>query len=172
MKRLFMITFCSIILFGCGGPSTDSQIKQGTDTGSFSGIYGGTLKLQATADVVGASPQSDNNSRVVEVAITQNGILRLKIGDAPLDGIIDNGGSWKLEIAINDFSSLIDEETKVNLKKAGCPLGKKFAKIEGKVIPPIMSGEVSGKLSCKVLLVPVGTLGVSGTLSAAKKNNS
>ena len=166
MKRLFVITFCSIVLIGCGGSSTDSGITQGTDTGSFSGTYEGTLELQATADAIGTSPKSDNESATVEIEITENGTVHLTIDEIRLDGIVDDDGNWELEISINDFGSLIDEESKDTLKTAGCPLGKKFAKIEGQVTPPTMSGEVSGKLFCKVLLVTVGTLEVSGTLTA------
>ena len=168
MKRLFVITFCSIVLIGCGGSSTDSGITQGTDTGSFSGTYEGTLELQATADAIGTSPKSDNESATVEIEITENGAVRLTIDEFRLDGIVDDDGDWEIEITMNGFGSLIDEESKDTLRMAGCPLGKKFAKIEGQVTPPTISGEVSGKLSCKVLLVVVGTLKVSGTLTATK----
>ena len=166
MKRLLIIIFCFIVLIGCGSSSTDSGVTQGTDTDPFSGTYEGTLELQATADAIGTSPKSDNESATVEVDITENGAVRLTIDEIRLDGIVDDDGNWELEISINDFGSLIDEESKDTLKTAGCPLGKKFAKIKGQVTPPTMSGEVSGKLSCKVLLVTVGTLEVSGTLTA------
>ena len=168
MKRLFVITFCSIVLIGCGGSSTDSVITQGTDTGSFIGSYEGALELQATADAIGTSPKSDNESVTVEIEIAGNGAVRLTIDEFRLDGIVDDDGNWEIAININGFGSLIDEESKDTLKVAGCPLGKKFAKIEGQVTPPTMSGEVSGKLSCKVLLVVVGALKVSGTLTATK----
>ena len=166
MKRLFVITFCSIVLIGCGGSSTDSGITQGKNTGSFNGIYEGTLELQATTDTVGTSSKSDSESVTVEVEITENGTVRLTIDESTLDGIIDDDGNWEIEITINGFDSLINEESKDTLKTAGCLLGKKFAKIEGQVTPPTMSGEVNGKLSCKVLLVTVGALEVSGTLTA------
>ena len=166
MKRLLVIAFCCIVLIGCGGSSTDSGIRQGTDTESFSGTYEGILELQATADAIGTSPKSDNESATVEIEITENGVARLTIDEFRLDGIVDDDGNWEIEITINGFGSLIDEESKDTMKTAGCPLGKKFAKIEGQVTPPTMSGEVSGKLFCKVLLVTVGTLEVSGTLTA------
>ena len=169
MKRLFVIAFCSTALIGCGGSSTDDGITQGTDTGSFNGVYEGTLELQATVDMVGSSSKSDNESATVEIEITENGAVHLSIDEIRLEGIIvDDNGDWELEIAINDFGFLIDDEGKDTLKTAGCRLGKKFAKIEGQVTPPTMSGEVSGKLSCKVLLVEAGTLKVSGTLIAIK----
>ena len=168
MKLLFVITFCCIVLIGCGGSSTNSGITQGTDTGSFSGTYEGTLELEATADAIGVSTKSDDKSAQVEVEITENGIVRMMIDEVTLVGIVDDDGNWELEITINGFGSLIDEESKVTLKTAGCPLDKKFAKIEGQVTPPTISGEVIGKLSCKILLVVVGTLKVSGTLTAAK----
>ena len=166
MKRLFVITFCSIVLIGCGGSSTDSGIRQGTDTGSFSGTYEGTLELQATADAIGTSPKFVNDSATVEVEITENGTVRLTIDEGTVDGIVDDDGNWEIEITINGFDSLINEESKDTLKTAGCLFGKKFAKIAGQVTPPTMSGEVNGKLSCKVLLVTLGTLEVSGTLTA------
>ena len=168
MKRLFVITFCSIVLIGCGGSSTDSGVRQGTDTGSFSGTYEGILVLQATADAIGTSPKSDNESTTVEIEITENGAVRLTIEESRLDGFVNDDGDWEIEITMNGLGSLIDEESKDTLKTAGCPLGKSFAKIEGKVTPPTMSGEVSGTLSCKVLLVTVATLEVSGTLTATK----
>ena len=165
-KKSIAITFFSILLIGCGNTSTDSGITQGTDAEYFSGTYEGTLELQATADAIGTSPKSDNESATVEVEITENGTVRLTIDETTLDGIIDNEGNFELELSINDFGPLIDEKTRGTLKTAGCPLGKQFAKIEGQVTPPTMSGEVSGKLSCMVLLVTVGTLEVSGTLIA------
>ena len=168
MRRLFLITFCSIVLSGCGGSSTGGGIPEVTDTRPFSGAYEGTLQLQATADAIGTSPKSDNESATVEIEITENGAVRLTIDESRLDGIVDDDGDWEIEITMNGFGSLIDEESKDTLKTAGCPLGKKFAKIKGQVTPPTMSGEVSGKLSCKVLLVTVGTLEVSGTLTATK----
>ena len=138
------------------------------DTGPFNGIYEGTFELQATADAVGISPKSGNELATVEIEIAENSTVYLTIDEIRLDGIVDDDGNWELEISINDFGSLIDEESKDTLKTAGCPLGKSFAKIEGKVTPPTMTGEVSGKLSCKVLLVTVATLEVSGTLTATK----
>jgi hypothetical protein len=166
MKRLLVIVFCSIFLIGCGSSSTDSGITQGTDTGSFSGTYDGTFELQATADAIGTSPKFINDSVTVEVEITENGTVRLTIDESTLDGIVDDDGNWEIEITINGFDSLINEESKDTLKTAGCLLDQKFAKIEGQVTPPTMSGEVNGKLSCKVLLVTLGTLEVSGALTA------
>ena len=166
MKQLFVVTLCSIVLIGCGRSSTDSSITQGTDTGSFSGTYKGVLELQATVDAIGTSPKSDNESATVEIEITENGAVRLTIDEFRLDGIVDDDGNWEIEITINGFGSLVDEESKDTLRTAGCPLGKKFAKIEGQVTPPTMSGEVNGKMSCKVLLVTLGSLEVSGTLTA------
>ena len=166
MKCLFAVTFCSIFLIGCGSSSTDSGVTRGTDTGSFSGTYEGILELQAIADAIGASRKSVNDSATVEVEITENGTVRLTIDESTLDGIIDDDGNWEIAFTIDGFGSLINEESKDTLKTAGCPLGKKFAKIEGQVTPPTMSGEVNGKVSCKVLLVTLGTLEVSGTLTA------
>ena len=168
MKRLFIITFCSILMIGCDNPSTDNGITQGTDTESFNGMYEGALELQATTDTVGISSKSANESATVKVEITENGIVYLTIDEIRLEGIVDDDGNWDLEISINDFGSLVDEESKDTLKTAGCPLSKKFAKIAGQVTPPTMSGEVSGKLSCKVLLVATGTLKVSGNLTVVK----
>ena len=166
MKCLTTITFCSIFLVGCGSSSTDSGVTRGTDTGSFSGTYEGILELQAAVDAIGTGRKSVNDSATVEVEITENGTVRLTIDKIRLDGIVDDDGDWEIEITINGFGSLIDEESKDTLKTAGCLLGKKFAKIEGQVTPPTMSGEVNGKLSCKVLLVTLGTLEVSDTLTA------
>ena len=70
IKKAFIVGFCVVLLAGCGSNSTGSGITQGTDTGSFSGIYEGTLELQATADAIGTSPKSDNESATVQVEIT------------------------------------------------------------------------------------------------------
>jgi len=166
MKWLFIITVCCIVLIGCGGSSTNGGIDQRADTGPFSGAYEGALELKATVDAIGTSPKSDSESATVKVEITENGTVRLTIDEVSLDGIVDDDGNWELEITINGFGSLIDTESKDTLKTAGCPLGKKFAKIEGQVTPPSISGEISGRLSCKILLVTVGTLEVFGTLTA------
>ena len=166
MKRLYVITVCCIVLIGCDGSSTNGGIAEGANTGSFSGTYEGTLKLKATVDAIGTSPKSDNVSATVEVEITENGTAHLMIDEVTLDGIVNDDGNWELKMTINGFGSLIDEESKGTLKTAGCPLGRMFAKFEGQVTPPTMLGQVSGNLSCKVLLVTVGTLEVFGTLTA------
>lgn len=167
-KRAFIVAFCLVLLTGCGRNSTDSGVTQGTNTESFSGTYDGTLELRATADAIGTTPKSNNESAEIKVRITKSGIVRLIIDNSSLDGVIDDDGNWELEISINDFGSLIDGESKDALKTAGCLIGTKFAKIEGHVTQLTMSGEVSGKLSCKTLFVTVGTLKVSGTLIATK----
>jgi hypothetical protein len=166
IKNAFVVGFCVVLLAGCGSNSTGSGIMQGTNTGSFSGAYEGTLELKVTADTVGTSPQSETESATVGVEITENGTMRLTIGDVRLDGIVDDKGNWELEITINGFGSLINEESKDTLKTAGCSLGEKFAKIEGQITPPTMSGEVSGKLSCRILFITAGSLEVSGILTA------
>ena len=101
------------------------------------------------------------------MAITPDGILRLTIDNYTVEGIIDNDGDWKLEVAINEFSALIDEENKDILKQAGCPLDKPFVKIEGTVTTPDLSGDVSGKLSCNILFVTIPPLEFSGTLTGS-----
>ena len=167
MRRVLLIIVCSIVLTACSRSSTDSGIEQGADTESFVGSYEGTLELELTADAIGYNPHSDSGSVPVEVEITGDGIVRLTIDDYTVEGIIDNDGDWKLEVAINEFSALIDEENKDILKQAGCPLDKPFVKIEGTVAIPDMSGDVSGKLSCKILFITVASLEFFGTLTAS-----
>ena len=116
MKRLFVIAFCSIVLIGCGGSSTDSGATQGTETGFFSGTYEGILELQATADAIGTGRKFVNDSATVEVEITENGVVRLTIDKIRLDGIIDNDGNWDLYISINDFGSLYNKGGSVSVK--------------------------------------------------------
>jgi hypothetical protein len=167
MNRLLLITFFSIMLTSCDNSSTDSGIEQGTDTGIFAGDYEGTLDLELTADVVGYNPHSDSGSVPVEIEITEDGIVRLTNGNYTVEGIIDNNGDWKLEVAINEFSGLIDKGNKDALKQAGCPLDKPFIKIEGKVTTPDLLGDVSGKLTCKILFVTVASLEFFGTLTGS-----
>ena len=166
MTRLFVMTFCSIVLIGCGSPSTDSGIAQGKDTRVFSGTYKGILELQATVDSIGNSLKMVNDSARVDVVITENGRVGLTIDEIRLEGIVDNDGNWELAISINDFGSLINEESKEALKMAGCVLGEEFGKFEGLVTPPTMSGELNHKLSCRVLFVTAGVFEISGTLTA------
>ena len=165
MKKALLITFFSIVLAACSNSSTDSGIEQGTDTESFAGDYEGTLELELTADAISYDPHSDSGSVSVEIEITGDGIVRLTIDNYTVDGIIDNDGDWKLEVAINEFSALIDEENKDILKQAGCPLDKPFVKIEGTVTTPDLSGDVSGKLSCKVLFVTMASSEFPGMLT-------
>ena len=167
MRKALLVTFFSIVLAACSNSSTDSGIKRGTDTETFVGNYEGTLELELTADAVGYNPHSDSDSVPVEVEVTGDGIIRLTIDNYTVDGIIDNDGDWKLEVAINEFSAFIDEENKNTLKKAGCPLDEPFVKIEGKVMTPDLFGDVSGKLTCKILFVTIASLKVSGTLTAS-----
>ena len=167
MRRVLLIIVCSIVLTACSRSSTDSGIEQGADTESFVGSYEGTLELELTADAIGYNPHSDSGSVPVEVEITGDGIVRLTIDDYTVEGIIDNDGDWKLEVAINEFSALIDEENKDILEKAGCPLDKPFVKIEGTVTIPDMSGDISGKLSCKIFFITVASLEFFGTLTAS-----
>ena len=167
MKNALVITFFSIVLAACSNSSTDGGIDQGTDTESFAGDYEGTLELELTADAINYDPHSDSGSVPVEIEITGDGIVRLTIDNYTVEGIIDNDGDWKLEVAINEFSAFIDEENKDILKQAGCPLDKPFVKIEGTVTTPDMLGDVSGKLSCKILFVTITSLEFVGTLTAS-----
>ena len=167
IRKTLLITLCSIFLGACSNSSTDSGINQGTDTESFAGDYEGTLELELTADAISYDPHSDSGSVPVEIEITGDGIVRLTIDDYTVEGIIDNDGDWKVEVAINEFSALIDEENKDILKQAGCPLDKPFVKIEGTVTTPVLSGDVSGKLTCKILFVTIVSLEFSGTLTGS-----
>ncbi len=167
IRKTLLITLCSVFLGACSNSSTDSGIKQGTDTESFAGDYEGTLELELTADTVGYNPHSDSGSVPVEVEVTGDGIVRLIIDNYTVNGIIDNDGDWKLEVAINEFSALIDEENRGTLEKAGCPLDEPFVKIEGKVTTPNLLGDVSGKVSCKILFVTIASLTFSGMLTAS-----
>ena len=167
IRKVLFITLCTIFISACSNSSTDGGIKQGTDTGSFAGDYEGTLELELTADAVGYSPHSDSGSVPVEVEITGDGIVRLTIENYTVDGIIDNDGDWKLEISINEFSAFIAEENRNILVKAGCPLNQPSVKIEGKVTTPDLFGDVSGKLTCKILFVTIASLKFSGTLTAS-----
>ena len=167
IRNTLLITLCSIVLGACSNSSTDSGIKQGTDTESFAGDYEGTLELELTADAVGYNPHSNSGSVPVELEVTEDGIVRLTIDNYTVNGIIDNDGDWKLEVAINEFSAFINEENRDTLEKAGCLLDEPFVKIAGKVMTPDLFGDVSGKLSCKILFVTIASLKVSGTLTAS-----
>ena len=168
IRKVLLVTFFSLVLVACHESSTTgSGIEQGTDTGSFAGNYEGTLELELTANATGHDTRSDSGSVAVEIDITGDGVVQLTIDNYTVDGVIDNAGDWKLEIAINEFSDLIDEEHKDILQQAGCPLDKPFVKIEGEVTPPDMSGDVSGKLTCKVLFRTIASLEFSGTLTAS-----
>ena len=63
--------------------------------------------------------------------------------------------------------TFIDEENRDTLEKAGCPLDEPFVNIEGRVTTPDLFGDVSGKLSCKILFVTIASLKFSGTLTAS-----
>ena len=138
--------------------SIDSYIDQ------FEGQLFSSLNLIASA--IRDGMQEEMSARYNSPQSKSKGFPIKATGE--LGSTIDNDGNWRLEISINDFGSLIDDESRDALKSVGCPLVKKLATIEGEVIPPTVSGDVSGKLSCKVLLVTVGTLEVSGTLAATK----
>jgi len=168
IRKVLLVTFLSLGLVACHEPSTTgSGIDQGTDTGSFAGNYEGTLELELTANATGHDTRSESGSVAVEIDITGDGVVQLTIDNYTVDGVINNAGDWKLEIAINEFSDLIDEEHKDILKQAGCPLDKPFVKIEGEVTPPDMSGDVSGKLTCRVLFRKIASLEFAGTLTAS-----
>ena len=160
------VILASILLNGCGNNSTDSGVIQGTDTTPFVGTYEGTFELQTIADAIGYDPKTFNVSAPVIVQVTDVGTVHLTLDKSTLDGIIDNNGRWEAEFGVNDFSSLVDQASRKTVRTLGCSLGKQFGKIEGQVTYSDISGEVSGKLTCKVLLVPVGSLEVSGMLTA------
>jgi hypothetical protein len=167
MIKVLLITLCSIVLVACNDTSTDSGIEQGTHTESFAGDYEGTLELELIADAIGYNPHSDSGSVPVEIEITGEGIVRLTIDSHTMEGIIDNDGGWKLEVAINEFSTLMLKENKDILRQAGCSLDEPFVKIEGKVTTPDLLGDVSGKLLCKILFVTIASVEVSGTLTGS-----
>jgi len=167
MRKAFLITICSIVLAACSNSSTNSGLEQGTNTESFAGNYEGILELELIADTINYDPQFSTGSGPIEVEITGHGIVYLTIDNYTLEGIIDNEGEWKLEVAINEFRYLIDSENIDILKRAGCPLDKPFIEIEGTVTPPDMLGDVSGELSCRILLVKIATVEFSGALTVS-----
>ena len=94
IRKALLLTLCCVLVAACSNSSTDSGIKQGTNTESFAGDYKGTLELELTADAVGYNPHSDSGSVPVDVEVTGDGILRLTIDNYTVNGIIDNDGDW------------------------------------------------------------------------------
>lgn len=126
---------------------------------NFAGDYVGTLEIEIAVDEIGLLDASTS----VEVEIREDGIMYLTILDVTLDGVIDSGGNWTSNAAINDFGSLIDENSKAVLIEEGCSFTDKFVEFEGQVTPPDLSGDVSGQLPCAE-----ASLKITGTLGGSK----
>tara|TARA_B100000686_G_scaffold329148_1_gene389987 strand:+ start:184 stop:783 length:600 start_codon:yes stop_codon:yes gene_type:complete len=168
LKKALVIVGCSFLLAACKPPSTDSGVAEIPATEAFAGNYEGMLHLELSAEAIDYEPQSEAGSIPIEIDITEDGIIYLTADDYTAGGLINNDGEWKLEIAINDFIELIDDKVKDDLQRAGCPFDKSFLKIVGNVhvTEPNVRGYVSGKLSCKILLVKIATVKFSGSLTA------
>ena len=61
---------------------------------------------------------------------------------------------------------MLGEDNIDALDSAGCSPGNKFGQLEGQITPPSVSGDISGSLACKVLIVTYASLEFSGTVTA------
>ena len=139
-----------------------------TVTQSFAGDYIGNLKLHLLAHEVGIGRTNWDYITTAEIEVESNNRLRLTVEAQTFKSVIDADGNWAVKWSINSFGPLISDETIKILRNYGCLLGTRFIRIEGRLTPPTMSGDVSGVHQCKVDDVTRGSLRVSGMLTARK----
>ena len=171
MKRFSVLFYLGItwLMAACASSSTsgiDLTVSRGDATAAYSGSYIGTISLKSTADVVGIGSSTDQRVETVQIEVTADGLVFLKVRNVTITGVVDNSGNWGVQASIDDLSSLISAENISNLNNAGCSLAAKAARIQGVISPPVMQGNVSGSIKCKRAGVTVATLATSGTLTA------
>ena len=158
-----------LTLVGCASSSSSGielSVSRGDATSAYAGTYAGTISLTSTADVVALGSATDQRIESVSVSVTHDGLVFLSVRGVTITGVVDNAGNWGLQASIDDLRSLLSETNISRLNDAGCSLGAKAARIQGVIMPPNMTANVSGTLKCKRAEVTVATLTTAGTLTA------
>lgn len=173
MKQLFLISYLGLagLLIGCASSSSSGielTVSRGDATAPYAGTYAGTVSLTSTADVVGVGATTNQRVESISVQVTADGLAFLTVRGVTVTGVVDNDGSWGLQLSIDDMRSLLSEQTISRLRDAGCPFSIKAARIQGRIDPPGMRADVSGVLKCKRAEVTVATLSTAGTLAASR----
>ncbi len=159
----------ALALIACASSSSSGielTVSRGDATSAYAGTYTGTISLTSTADVVALGSATDQRTEDVSVRATHDGLAFLTVQDLTITGVVDNDGNWGLQASIDDLRSLLSATNISRLNDAGCPLGAKAARIQGVIVPPAMTADVSGTLKCKRAEVTVATLATAGTLTA------
>ena len=174
MRVLFGFTVVALLAACASSSSTgvDLTVTRGDATARYAGTYNGTISLTSTADVVGTGVATDNRVESVAIRVTADGLVVLTVRGANISGVVDNNGNWGVQASIDDLSALISNENISLLRDAGCPLGAKAARIQGKINPPSMTGQVSGNLKCKRAEVTIATLNTTGRVAASSTASS
>ena len=159
----------ALTLAGCASSSSSGielSVSRGDATSAYAGTYAGTISLTSTADVVALGSATDQRIESVSVSVTHDGLVFLSVRGVTITGVVDNAGNWGLQASIDDLRSLLSETNISRLNDAGCSFGAKAARIQGVIMPPNMTANVSGTLKCKRAEVTVATLTTAGTLTA------
>ena len=167
LEAIALLLFC-FSLAACSNGSTESGVVNEADTSKFGGRYNGSATLEFLVDTIGVDPKKSEASAVVAIEVRSDGVVEFTIAGTTLRGTIDDKGNWTIGAAINAFGLLIDDDDKRALELAGCRLGEEFATIKGQVTSPNVTGTVSGHMSCKLLLIELGSLEIVGAVQAAK----
>ena len=160
-----------LMLVGCASSSSSGielTVFRGDATSTFAGTYTGTISLTSTADVVALGSTTDQRTESISAEVTRDGLAFLSVRGVTIAGVVDNHGNWGLQASIDDLRPLLSATNISHLNDAGCSLGIKAARIQGVIIPPTMTADVSGTLKCKRAEVTVATLTTAGTLTASR----
>ena len=173
MKQFYLIFYLGLagLLIGCASSSSSGielTVSRGDATAPYAGTYEGTVSLTSTADVVSVGTATNQRVESISVRVTADGLAFLTVRGVTVSGVVDNDGNWGVQVSIDDMRSLLSDQTVARLGDAGCPFSIKAARIQGRIDPPAMRGEVGGVLKCKRAEVTVATLSTAGTLVASR----
>ncbi len=168
LHRLISLAL-TMALVACASSSSSGielTVSRGDATSAYAGTYTGTISVTSTADVVAMGSATDQRTESISVRVTHDGLAFLTVRDVTITGVVDNDGNWGLQASIDDLRSLLSATNISRLNDAGCSFGAKAARIQGVIVPPAMTADVSGTLKCKRAEVTAATLTTAGTLTA------
>ncbi|MBO69133.1 MAG: hypothetical protein CL398_12600 [Acidiferrobacteraceae bacterium] len=166
-RRLILLAFVFLLL-GCERGTTETGILQGANTSAYVGSYKGVFSVAITVEAGNYGPKKFSSLPTTTLRVYEAGLAEFVLGGFVIPGIVSDNGQWQVDLGVNDLGNFIDSASKDTLRQVGCPLDKRFARLSGQINPPSLSGQVADKLSCRVLMVPVGSIDISGAVQAAR----
>ena len=168
IARLLVPLISILLVLGCESGASKTGVVQGINTSAYAGSYSGMFSVAITVEAGSYGPKAFSSSSKAVLRVNEDGTSEFLLGSFVIPGIVSDDGNWQLDLGINDLGGFIDAASINTLRKVGCPLDKRFARLSGEITPPALTGQVTDKLSCRVMMVPVGSMEGSGAIKAAR----